>query len=215
MGLSNYLASSRISQSGVCTSTTRPASPYEGQVIYESDTDRVLVWNASAWVAPNSTTVKPPGLELVKTQTVGTGVSSLTVTDAFSANYDSYKITYTGGSSSTNGNISFAFTGSPAGWTGNIIFANFASGVPASIGASTVTQCDYIASSNSLAPQANIDIQNPFLAIPSYASGVYIDASNAGRAQYVHTVSTSYTGFILATPGAWTGGIIRVYGYRE
>jgi hypothetical protein len=53
MGLSNYLPSSRISQSGVCTSSTRPASPFEGQVIYETDTDRVLVWNASVWKITN------------------------------------------------------------------------------------------------------------------------------------------------------------------
>lgn len=51
MGLSNYIPSSRISQAGVCTSTTRPASPYEGQMIYETDTDKVLVWNGSAWYA--------------------------------------------------------------------------------------------------------------------------------------------------------------------
>jgi hypothetical protein len=49
MGLSNYIPSSRIAQSGVCTSSTRPASPFEGQMIYETDTDRVLVWNGSAW----------------------------------------------------------------------------------------------------------------------------------------------------------------------
>lgn len=36
---------------GVCTSSTRPTSPYEGQMIYETDTDKVLVWNGSAWYA--------------------------------------------------------------------------------------------------------------------------------------------------------------------
>jgi hypothetical protein len=35
---------------GVCTSTTRPTTPYEGQVIYETDTDKVLAWNGSAWL---------------------------------------------------------------------------------------------------------------------------------------------------------------------
>lgn len=49
MGLSNYIPSSRLAQPGVCTSTTRPASPFEGQVIYETDTDKVLVYNGSAW----------------------------------------------------------------------------------------------------------------------------------------------------------------------
>jgi hypothetical protein len=34
---------------GVCDSTTRPTSPYEGQMIYETDTDKVLVWNGTTW----------------------------------------------------------------------------------------------------------------------------------------------------------------------
>lgn len=33
----------------VVTSGTRPASAYEGQQVYESDTDRVVLWNGSAW----------------------------------------------------------------------------------------------------------------------------------------------------------------------
>ena len=62
MGLSNYLPSSRISQSGVCTSSTRPASPYEGQMIYETDTDKVLVWNGSAWRFLNTPQTTEPGV---------------------------------------------------------------------------------------------------------------------------------------------------------
>ena len=34
---------------GVCTSTTRPTAPYEGQMIYETDTDMVAIWNGTAW----------------------------------------------------------------------------------------------------------------------------------------------------------------------
>jgi hypothetical protein len=49
MGLSNQIPASRLIQPGVCTSATRPDSPFEGQVIYETDTDKVLVWNGSAW----------------------------------------------------------------------------------------------------------------------------------------------------------------------
>jgi len=42
---------------GVCTSSTRPASPFDGQMIYETDTDRVLVWNNSAWVQISGETI--------------------------------------------------------------------------------------------------------------------------------------------------------------
>jgi hypothetical protein len=32
------------------TSSTRPSAPWEGQHIYETDTDRILFWNGAAWV---------------------------------------------------------------------------------------------------------------------------------------------------------------------
>ena len=38
-------------RAGVCTSTTRPTSPYVGQMIYETDTALSRIWNGSAWVA--------------------------------------------------------------------------------------------------------------------------------------------------------------------
>lgn len=34
---------------GVCLSTTRPTAPYEGQMIYETDTDLISVWNGASW----------------------------------------------------------------------------------------------------------------------------------------------------------------------
>ena len=34
---------------GVCTSSTRPENPFEGQVIYETDTNNIRFWSGSAW----------------------------------------------------------------------------------------------------------------------------------------------------------------------
>ena len=34
---------------GVCTSTTRPTAPYEGQMIYTTDLDTLELWNGTAW----------------------------------------------------------------------------------------------------------------------------------------------------------------------
>jgi len=51
MGISQQIGSSSLSKPGVCTSSTRPATPYEGQMIYETNTDKVLVWNGTAWYA--------------------------------------------------------------------------------------------------------------------------------------------------------------------
>lgn len=34
----------------VCTSGTRPASPVEGMTIYETDTDKLLIYSGSSWI---------------------------------------------------------------------------------------------------------------------------------------------------------------------
>jgi hypothetical protein len=49
MGISQQIGASSLIKPGVCTSTTRPASPYEGQMVYETDTDMLGVWNGSSW----------------------------------------------------------------------------------------------------------------------------------------------------------------------
>lgn len=37
---------------GVCTSTTRPTSPYVGMIIFETDTGKMLYWTGSVWQIP-------------------------------------------------------------------------------------------------------------------------------------------------------------------
>ena len=46
MGISQGVDSVRT---GVCTSTTRPASPYVGQMIFETDTNYIKIYTASGW----------------------------------------------------------------------------------------------------------------------------------------------------------------------
>jgi len=76
---------------GVCSSTTRPQAPFEGQMIYETDTNRVLVWDNAAWVIPNQKTTNPNGLELIKTDTITSGTSK-EITGVFSSEFKNYKI---------------------------------------------------------------------------------------------------------------------------
>lgn len=93
MPISSQLAPGSIAKPGVCTSSTRPASPYQGQVIYETDTAKTLVWNGSAWVYLSTSTANPPGLELVKTATVTNATDSGTAfRSIFTSSYTSYRI---------------------------------------------------------------------------------------------------------------------------
>lgn len=58
MGISQGMGPGAL-RAGVCTSASRPANPFEGQMVYETDTDLMLVYNGSAWVTitPKSATV--------------------------------------------------------------------------------------------------------------------------------------------------------------
>ena len=66
---------------GVCTSTTRPTTPYEGQHIYETDTDIEYVWNGTAWlVLPPTASPTFTGGPAAPTATAGTNTTQLATT---------------------------------------------------------------------------------------------------------------------------------------
>jgi hypothetical protein len=69
---------------GVCTSITRPTTPYEGQVIYETDTDKILIWSGSTWQPPWNTAW---GVLNVSTLAAGTSLSPSGITSIFSVSY--------------------------------------------------------------------------------------------------------------------------------
>ena len=50
MAFSSVLGASSVIKPGVVTTATRPSSPYEGQAIYETDTDSLLVYNGTSWI---------------------------------------------------------------------------------------------------------------------------------------------------------------------
>ena len=69
-------------KTGVCTSSTRPASPFDGQTIYETDTDLTKSYNGTAWVASGgkvgqvlSTTLTTPFTSSATSYTTVTGLS--------------------------------------------------------------------------------------------------------------------------------------------
>jgi hypothetical protein len=67
---------------GICTSTTRPASPFTGQTIYETDTTLAKVWNGTAWVEypPGKADIASPtftGTPAAPTATAGTNTTQI------------------------------------------------------------------------------------------------------------------------------------------
>lgn len=218
MPLSNYISSSRISQPGVCTSTTRPASPFQGQCIFETDTNRLLVWSGTAWTMPNQTTTNPEALELIKVQTVGAAVSSVTVSDAFSALYDNYKIMYSGGTQSASSDIWIQIGGSTTGYYNVLAYALVTGTLTGAMTNNNFSYFPWIGGGSAgQASHVNVEVMNPFL--PMYTkirNGSYQNDLNYGTCQGEHRIATSYSSFVLGPgTGTMTGGTIRVYGYRN
>jgi hypothetical protein len=190
-------------------------------VIYETDTDRTLVWNASAWVAPNSTTANPPGLELVKTQTIGTGVSTVTVSNVFSSSYANYKIVVSDGVASGNTTLRLTLGSTTTGYAYVIIYGNnsTASGNALYIGAQSDASWLYAGYGTVNTLSMNVDLLAPFAAKRTVINAGYVETvvpASAGIFNGLLNNNTSYTAFtITGNTGTFTGGTIRVYGYRN
>lgn len=216
MPITNFLPSSRIAQPGVCTSTTRPASPYNGLVVYETDTGKTQVWNGSAWVMlTNSNT--PPGLELVKTQAVGSTVTSTTMTGVFSSTYENYRLVYSGGVGSNNIGLGLQVGGSTSNYSHVLFWTT--PGV-ASVNCDTssnTTQANYVGGGTTSSALVVCDILSPYNSsrYTSFCTGAY-QAGDFGFCQARHNIAQSNTSVTLMTlSGTMTGGTIRVYGYRD
>ena len=74
MPLSTVLGAQSLIKPGVCTTATRPASPYTGQAIYDTTLSQVLVYNGTAWV------VVGPETQTGATNATGTTSSASTYT---------------------------------------------------------------------------------------------------------------------------------------
>jgi hypothetical protein len=154
-----------------------------------------------------------PGLRLVKTQAVGSGVASVTVTNAFSATYRNYRIIMTGGTSS-GAVVNMNFVGSTASYFNTLVNATYATATPLASTTNNGSRWQFCGFSNASQQLIDLDVFNPFATTFSHMSGTYVGGDDAGRTAGVHKVASSYTDFTL-TPaaGTLTGGTIYVYGY--
>ena len=220
MGITQQIGASSIIKPGVCTSSTRPASPYEGQMIYETDTDLTYIYGGSAWQqVSGGTAVGNSGLVFVKSQAVGsTAVGSVVVTGAFSSTYDNYFITWQGGTMSGDTALKLQLGSTVTGYYGAFIYTpNYAGTTVSTVGDNNATSFTYSGGGNASQAQANF-----YLSGPNTATRTYI---NAGQISY-GTVFGNYTGIELGTTqhtaftfipfsGTMANGTVSVYGYRK
>lgn len=168
-----------------------------GEVLRAQDMNAVALW-------------------LVKTQTIGTGVSSVTVTGAFSADYDNYLVCVSGGSASGNTAINFRCGTTSAGYRMNYLYASYASS-PQAFGSVSENAIFYVGFANASGLNAYIQVSNPYLSSPTMITGDGGSLGNfTGRTQGFEPNNTSFTSFTLTIgAGSITGGTIAVYGYKK
>jgi len=246
MGLTSSVPNS-ILQPGVCTSTTRPAAPYEGQVVYETDTNKTLFYNGTAWVIlndPNAVSIDASGnvtfsndatvsgdltvtgnmtsanqgLVFIKSQTIDSGVSSVTVSDVFSATYDSYKIIFDLDTFSVNNagiqlrlgattNIWYGKFGVTA-WNGSLDISN--------IGAASVFMPIGNTTTTNRSVSSIMELVRPYVAARTQAYGHHYGNGYVGNYQASEESTNSHSYFSVApSAGTMTGGKIQVYGYAQ
>lgn len=167
--------------------------------------------------ADTNTYLANSGLVFVKSQTVGTAVSSVTVSSAFSADYDNYRIIYTGGVMSANTNISMVLGATAIGYYNQLIYAAYAgTTVSANVPDNNAVRWNFVGAGLSIFARVAVELQNPFSTTRTLISSVYANDLNAGHAAGFLNDATSYTAFTLGLgTGTMTGGTITVYGYRK
>lgn len=104
MPFSSVLGANSVVKPGVCTSTTRPSVPYDGQMIYETDTNLVKVYEGAAWV-----TVGPSGFNFVTGASFTTVASVSLPNDTFDGTYRNYKLILQLTAAASNANVTGRF----------------------------------------------------------------------------------------------------------
>jgi len=159
------------------------------------------------------------GLVYIKQQTVGTTVASVTVSSAFSTDFDHYRIIYDGGSHTTNASINLQLGSTTSGYYFAYVFNQYNATAVVGGGSTTGSNFDSIGRGSTNGNNLSCDLYSPFLSRRTGCRYLGMDYSTTGF--NIHGTgflndTTSYTAFTFTTPsGTMTGGTIYVYGYRK
>lgn len=175
-----------------------------GEVLTASDTNTYLA---------NS------GLVYITSTTVGSAVTTVTVSNCFSSTYDNYMVTFAGSEPTATDSFRFMLgSGATTGHYGSMnydLFTGVVTGVlRVNNGASIYAVLN---ESGNKSAQFSCTVLSPNLAQSTVVFG-----QGYGRGFYCNfggTVgaATQYTGFTLTADGAgtFTGGVITVFGFRK
>ena len=158
-----------------------------------------------------------PGLRLVKKQTIGSAVSAVTVTGAFSTTYENYKIIVSCGAASTSNYARITLGSTATGYYQKGIYGQYTNNTVAGAGYANNTSFEGLLRAETTGLMADFSLYSPFTA---KNTGMTFNVSYLSTTGYIEqgggflNDTNSYTAFTLtANTGTWTGGTIYVYGY--
>jgi hypothetical protein len=217
MPFSSVLGASSVIKPGVCTSSTRPTVPYEGQLIYETDTDRLVAWNGSAWVH-----TAPSGLVPITAVSFTTSSAVAFATGVFTSTYKHYRVLFEFVPSATC-SLACQVNAGGVARTANSYFGNrYDLRAGAVVGANPGTS-HTIMGANGATPAHNtfsIDVMMPAdAAVRTSWHGTWYGANAAGlfdggvtSAEY--NVAEAHDGLTLTPSTGTITGSYKVYGYN-
>jgi hypothetical protein len=187
----------------------------EGQYAFLEDSNSTQFYDGASWQSVGVS----PGIVLVKSQTIGTTVSSVEVTGAFSSTYDNYKIVINGGVGSTDIDLSFQLGATTTGYYSTTLYGSFNGVQFANEDSSNAASLLYVGSADTGMITANFDVISPNLAKKTVLNGAWTRTTTTGSSGTTNGFlnnTTQYTAFtIIPSTGTLTGGTIRVYGYAN
>lgn len=205
---------------GICTSTTRPVVPYEGQMIYETDTDLTYIYGGSAWQqVSGGTAVGNSGLVYIGGTTFTTTTTPF-VNGCFSSSYQNYRIMINiAGSASSNLRMRIR-SGTSTPET-NTVYSRWGFSVAAGVvtNESSGSQTSLFLGGYYAGEQTpySMDMFNPneakqTLILPySWNSNSGTTALMTGRVDN----NNVYTGLEITGDSGTITGSLRIYGYRQ
>lgn len=159
------------------------------------------------------------GLWLIKTETIGSAVASVQVTGAFSADFDNYLITVTGGVSSVACDLKLTFGATATGYAYGLIYNLYGTATATVVTSTNTTSFPYGGAGSANTLDAYVAVRSPYDAKYTVVSSNYVASVTAGAQGVMQGFlanTTSYTAFTFTpSSGTLTGGTIRVYGYRD
>ena len=157
------------------------------------------------------------GLVYVTSATVGTGVSSVTISNCFSTTYDNYRVVINGVGASASLGLLARMGAAATGYYGNFTYVLYSGTSYTFVPMNNATSW-YIALSDSSSPSVatSFDVMQPFLSARTFYTGGYYGRGYTGNFGGALENSNSYTSLVLIPEsGTLTGGTVTVYGYRK